>query len=260
MIDDLLRRRIRAGEILLGVFVTIPNCEIVEIIAGAGFDFIIPDVEHTPIGPERLEEMVRAADTLNVPCLVRVADNRPVNIASALDRGANGVMVPHVDSGEAAEEVVRAARFAPEGERGLSLAVRASDYLRVPTEEFCSRSNEAVVVMLQVEGRKGVENVEQIAAVPGFDVLFVGPFDLSQSLGVLGQIHHPSVIDAVRQSVEAAGRHGKVVGTFAGNAEDVSFWVQQGVSILFYKADMMLLSVACDAAYAELEHLRSLSG
>ncbi len=258
MIKDKFRRRVDSGEVLLGVLVSIPNSEVVEIIGGAGFDFIIVDEEHGAIGPERLEEMIRAADTLDVPCLVRVADNRPVIIASALDRGAHGVVVPHVSSVEAAEEAVRAAKFAPEGERGLNPSVRAGDYFRVPIEEFCARSNEAVVVMLQVEGREGVENLERIVAVPGFDALFVGPFDLSQSLGVLGQIHHPSVIEAVRRSVEAAGCQGKVVGTFAGSAEDARFWVQQGVGVLFYQADTVLFSSACDVAYAELEQLRGL--
>jgi 4-hydroxy-2-oxoheptanedioate aldolase len=233
---------------------------VVEIIGGAGFDFVIPDEEHGAIGPERMEEMIRAADTLDVPSLVRIADNRPVTIASALDRGAHGVVVPHVSSAQAAEQVVDAAKFAPVGERGLNPSVRAGDYFRVPIEEFCERSNDAVVLVLQVEGREGLENVEPIAAVPGFDVIFVGPFDLSQSLGVLGQIHHPTVIDAVRQSVEVAGRHGKVVGTFVGSAEDANFWAQHGVSVLFYQADTVLFSSACDATYAELKQLREIDG
>ncbi len=256
MIDDLFRRRIHAGEVLLGIFAAIPNCEVVEIIGGTGFDFVVLDGEHGPMALKLLEEMVRSAEVSKMASLIRVADNRPVLIASALDRGANGVPIPHISNAEAAEAAVWAAKFTPEGGRGLNPFVRAGDYFTVPTAEFCARSNEAVVVALQVEGREGVKNLESIVAVPGFDIVFVGPFDLSQSLGVPGEVRHPDVVQAVRDAVDMAGHHGKVVGTYANAIEDARFWVQQGVRVMFYQTDTGLLSSACDAARRELGELQ----
>lgn len=257
MIDDSFRRRIHAGEVILGTFVAIPNCEVVEIIGGAGFDFVVLDGEHGPMALNPLEEMVRSTETSNLASLIRVPDNRPVQIASALDRGATGVQIPHISSSEAAQAAVWAAKFTPEGGRGLNPFVRAGDYFTIPTAEFCARSNDAVVVALQVEGQEGVRNLDGIIEIPGFDIVFVGPFDLSQSLGVPGNVRHPDVIQAVRNAVEMAGRHGKVVGTFANSIEDACFWVQQGIKIMYYGTDTGMFSSACAAARRELGDLHT---
>jgi 4-hydroxy-2-oxoheptanedioate aldolase len=175
--------------------VILPRIEVVELAALAGFDAVILDQEHGPIGVEALPELVAAAQGAGLACVVRVPECRAKAIEAALDVGADAVLVPHVASADAARDAVAAARFAPDGRRGANPWVRAARYGALA--DFASEANDRCACLALVEETDGVAAIEDILAVPGLDAVFVGPVDLSHSLGYAGQPEHPAVVETV---------------------------------------------------------------
>ena len=223
-----LRERLKTGAPLIAIFSIIPAIEVVELIGLAGFDAVIIDTEHGAHGSEALGQLILAANARGIYPLVRVRSSEPTEIAAALDAGAAGVIVPQIGSVEEAERSVRAARFAPEGNRGANPFVRAADYSG--RLEWFAEANRDVAILLMVEGRGGLDAVEQIAALPNLDGIFIGPMDLSHALGVPGEMGHPVVLDAIRTVMAACGRAGIVSGIFAGGPA-AKRWMEEGVTL-----------------------------
>ncbi len=240
-----LRRRIARGETMFGVFVDAPTISHVETLAIAGFDFVILDQEHGHINAESLVHLVSACDHFGIASLVRTPSSASWLIGPALDCGSSGVQVPFVSTAAEAEAAVSAARFAPAGERGVHVFLRGGQYGALGAQEFFSVCNENQAVVLQVEGTEGVENLEAIAAVPGYDSIFIGPYDLSQSLGVAGQTGHQRVVDVIERTVTLCGQHGKVVGTFVNTPEDAAVWAARGVKMVSVSCDTNIFYRAC---------------
>lgn len=240
-----LRRGIARNETMYGVFVDAPTISHVETLAIAGFDFVILDQEHGHINAESLVHLVSACDHFGIASLVRIPTLASWLIGPALDCGASGVQVPFVSSAAEAEAAVAAARFAPDGERGVHVFLRGGQYGALGAEGFFTTCNENQAVVLQVEGTQGVDNLEAIAAVPGYDSIFIGPYDLSQSLGVPGQTGHPSVVDVIERAVALCTQHGKVVGTFVNTPEDAAKWAQRGVQMVSVSCDTNIFYRAC---------------
>ncbi len=199
-----LPERLRTGKSLIATFSMLASPEIVELLAKAGFEAVILDMEHGPIGFETLNVLIPAARAAGIYSIVRVRTNEASLISGALDVGAAGVLVPQIDSAASAAAVVDAARFSPLGHRGVNPYTRAAGYNA--SREWFSQANSEVAVLVMVEGKSGVAALPGILATPGIDGVFVGPFDLSQALGVPGQVDHPSVLAAVESIVEAAGK------------------------------------------------------
>ena len=170
--------------------------------ASLGFDFLLIDTEHTTMSLETVENMVRAADAADgeAPTVVRVPWNDPVRIKRVLDIGVDGVMVPMVESADEARELVSATRYPPEGKRGIA-AGRAADY-GLHFEEYVRNADGSILTVVQIETETGLANVDEIAAVDGVDALFVGPADLSGSLGVFAQWESDRLADAIDDVVE----------------------------------------------------------
>lgn len=240
-----LRRRIARNETMYGVFVDAPTISHVETLAVAGFDFVILDQEHGHINAESLVHLVSACDHFGIASLVRIPTLASWLIGPALDCGSSGVQVPFVSTAEEAEAAVAAARFAPEGERGVHIFLRGGQYGALGADGYFRACNENQAVVLQVEGQRGVDNLEDIAAVPGYDSIFIGPYDLSQSLGVAGQTGHPRVVEVIEQAVALCQQHGKVVGTFVNTPEDAAKWAKRGVQMVSVSCDMNIFYRAC---------------
>src|SRR5437588_2895723 len=175
-----LKPRLRGGETLLGCFQRIPAPEITELAAAAGFDFVVIDLEHTPASEERAAGLIRTAEAAGIPALVRVADHDPAAIGRLLDAGAAGLHLPQVASAAEAEAAVRATRYPPRGSRGLAAPRQAGYGARMSLAEFVRASEEWPLIVVQVESRSGLDELEAIAAVEGVDVVFIGLTDLSQ--------------------------------------------------------------------------------
>jgi len=237
----------------VGPFVQLPAAGIPEILALAGFDFCIIDLEHGPINIETAENMVRAADASGLVPLVRVQSNAKELITEALSIGAGGVHVPHVSTKEEAEAAVHAAKFVtPEfsaGNRGVCPFVRSAGYSSKRTGNYYDRANKETIIVVAIEGKEGLANLGEILTVEGLDAVFVGPYDLSQSLGVTGQVTHPLVIQKIRDLCRQGKKAGIAVGLFIESAEDAKKWIDEGVlyccvdvdSAIFYKAAKKLV-------------------
>jgi len=229
-----LRQRLHSGETVVGPLQIFDSVQVAESVGVAGMDFVVFDQEHGPLTAETTLEMTAAAERSGASPLVRVRENSPPEIQRALDVGA-GVQVPQVETGADAEQAVDAARFAPIGERGLSQYVRAGDY--VGDSKYTEMQNETQTVVLQVEGQRGVDNINDIVSVPGFDVVFLGPYDLSQSMGVPGQVRDERVEAAMEQVIERATAADKIVGTFADDPEMARHWIDLGVQYVMLSVD-----------------------
>ena len=215
---------------VVGVFCSTPAPVVVEMIGWAGFDFVIIDTEHALVNPETLENMVRAAEAVGITPLVRVAENAPGPILRALDAGAQGVVVPRVQSRADAERAVHASRYHPEGERSLN-AGRFARFGAVDLPEYVRRANAEVLVVAMIEDAAGVEALGSILQVPGVDLVLEGAADLSQSLGMPWATRHPRVREALCRVQEAAHTRGIPFCAIPRADEDISFWWERGVRV-----------------------------
>jgi len=226
-----------AGEGVFGIFSKLSDPAVAEIMGYAGADFIIIDLEHGPNTVQSAQNLVRAAQVGHILPIVRCKETYASVMNEALDIGAGGIQVPQVNTAEAAQAVMQRTRFAPLGERGVCRFVRAAHYSAMDRYEYFKAANDCITV-LQLEGEEGIRNLDAILEVPGVDVLFIGPYDLSQSLGVPGQVDHPAVEEAMRAIVQRCLEKGVVVGTFADTVEAAHKWRAMGVKYLSYSVDV----------------------
>ncbi len=190
------KQKLKAGQPTFGLFCSVPHPLMVELIALADYDFVILDTEHVLVNPETLENMIRAAEALSITPLVRLGDGSKETILRALDAGALGVVVPHVESGAQAEAIVRAARYYPEGMRSLN-GGRPGAFGKRSLVEYMKRANEEILVIPMIESQAGLEHLDEILAVPGIDLILEGSADLSQSFGIPWQTGSQTVQDAL---------------------------------------------------------------
>ena len=223
----------------LGPFMITGDPAFVEAAGYAGYDFVLLDMEHGPGTFENLQNLIRAANVAGVCPVVRVPRGTDIWIDRALDVGAGAVLVPQIDTAEQARAVVAAAKFSPVGSRGTCRFVRAAAYGAVPGNEYFAEAQNTVVI-IQAEGKKAVENLDEILDVPGIDVIFVGPYDLSSSLGHVGEIDHPEVIACIQQIIEKASAKGVKLGCFADSVEGARKWRDLGVKFMGYACDTYL--------------------
>ncbi|MBN1343578.1 MAG: aldolase [Phycisphaerae bacterium] len=247
-----LKDKMRAGDFCVGPFLKTGSSAIIEVTGHAGLDFVILDMEHGPLSYEALEHHVLAADHVGLAPIVRVEAITEHSIIRPLDKGAAGLVVPHVDSAEMAQSVIRFSRFGPQGQRGMDIYARAAQFGHMPKQEYLKKANETTLLALQIEGAEGIRNLDEILAVPGSDVIFVGPYDLSQSLGVPGEINHPEVISAVERIVEKVRSADRHVGIYADDVETARKWIRLGVQFVALSVDTAIYYQACKRLVASL--------
>jgi 4-hydroxy-2-oxoheptanedioate aldolase len=227
-----LKDRLAAGEVMCGCFTRHPAPALVELLALQGWDFVVIDAEHGPIEPQQCEDLVRAAEVRDIPAFVRVPRNSPSVILRYLDTGALGLHVPMVNSAADAAQAVDATYYHPKGNRGLA-SVRAADYgQRGSLAEYVNEANDNLLTVVQVETVAACRRIEEIGAVEGVDVVFVGPTDLSQSVGAPGQRDDPRVVAAVKAAVEAAVHSKSAAGIFVPDAATAAYWVGLGATYI----------------------------
>jgi 4-hydroxy-2-oxoheptanedioate aldolase len=202
-----LRARLAAGQRVYGLINSIPSPLLVEMIGYAGFDFVILDLEHVGVNPQTLEDLIRAAECCGLTPMVRVPGVEPGTILRVLDAGAQGIVVPRVQDEGQARQAVRASRYHPLGERGIS-GGRTTGFGTLLLADYMAMANRELMVVAMIEDAAGIENVDAIAAVPGIDMVLEGAIDLSQSLGVPAQPQHPKVQEGVRRIAAACARQG----------------------------------------------------
>ena len=198
------------GEPTIGTWMSMAHLSIAEILANAGYDFVVVDTEHTAIDVSEVLPLLVAIEQGGSLPLVRLAGIDPIQAKAVLDSGAAGVLVPMVNTKEEAERCVQMTKHPPLGERGIGLA-RAQGY-GVDFQEYMASANDDSLLIIQIEHKTAVQNIDEILSVPGIDGTFIGPYDLSMSLGIPGQLNHPDVLAAKKRVLDATLDHGLIAG------------------------------------------------
>lgn len=240
MFKNKLKKDLYDGKACYGTFISVNSPDLVEIFGIAGFDFVIIDNEHGYMTPETSISLIRAAELRRMTPIIRATENSETVILRSLDVGAHGIQVPQINDGEAAALAVKRSKYYPEGIRGVAMP-RASDYGFAPIFEYFKQENEETLVIVHCENVKGLENIEAIAATPGVDVIFFGPFDMSQSMGIPGQVENQRIQEAAEIVLAACKKYGKIAGIFCGTPEAAKVRADQGFKYISIGMDVTLI-------------------
>jgi len=244
------KEKLKRGAVV-GPFMKTSDPAFVEAAGYAGMDFAILDMEHGPVGIETMQNNIRAAQLSGLLPVVRVPAVSEEAIGKALDIGAAAIQAPQITSADDAEKAVALAKFYPSGERGVCRFVRAAHYSNLERVAYFKMANEALVI-IQLEGETAIQNLDAILAVEGIDIIFIGPYDLSQSLGVPGDVTNPIVIEQMKKIVKAARAKDIIVGVFSDTLQTAKMWKDAGVRYISYSVDVGIFSEACAGLKAKL--------
>jgi len=228
MLTNTTKVKLAEGKPVFGCFLRYAEPSLAEYVAMLGWDFLVFDGEHGTLQPRDVEDLCRALELHGVTPIARVTTNQPHIILRFLDTGVHGVHVPWVNSAEAAEQVVRSVKYGPRGERGLA-GTRASEWsLNEPLSAYVERANRETLVVIHIETQEAVDAIEEYVKIDGVDVLFLGPTDLSQSLGHPGDAGHPEVTAAMERVARVVAPSDKTLGIYAGSATMTREWLDRG--------------------------------
>lgn len=228
---------------------------IARILEAAGADFAVIDMEHSGFDVDRVADLMSWFRAARVAPFVRIPQAEYHFIARCLDAGALGIMCPNVETAAQAQSLVRAAKYAPMGARGVGLGMAHTDYRMPNPEAYLAEANSNAVVICQIESPTGVENAREIAAVPGVDCLWVGHFDLSHAMGITGQFQHPSFLRALSAVMEAASVQHIVAAAQPGSDAQAAEWWKVGFRVLSWKSDIALYRAALTDGIIQLKKL-----
>ncbi len=248
-----LKKRLQAGEVVIGPFCIIPSMPLVEALGHGGMDFLIIDTEHGPLDNKLAQDMCIAADNVGVAPIIRVGGIDEWSILRALDIGSAGVQVPQINTIDDAKAVIHAAKYDPLGSRGLSIFTRAGNYFAQDGENHTGNQNDDTVVVVHIEGQRGLDNLSEIMTVDGIDVLFLGPYDISQSLGLPGQVRDKRVETSLRKAADDARAQGRAVGSYAKDVDMGKWLLDIGVQYLSINVDATIYMQACRSLSEQLK-------
>jgi 4-hydroxy-2-oxoheptanedioate aldolase len=254
MPENRLKRALADGQTQIGLWCSLASHITTEIVAGAGFDWILIDTEHAPNDLTSVHRQLQAAAAAGPDAatpVVRPAWNDPVLFKRFLDIGVQSFLVPYVQNADEARRAVAATRYPPAGMRGVAVNTRASRYGRVPT--YYQDAQDRIFLMLQIETREALDNLEAIAAVDGVDGLFIGPSDLAASLGYLGQNAHPEARAATESAIARIQAAGRIAGILAPVEADARLWLERGCRFVAVGADLGLLARTTEALAAKFK-------
>jgi 4-hydroxy-2-oxoheptanedioate aldolase len=215
--------------------------DIVEMMGLLGVDVVWICNEHLGIDPSNLKNVIRSGRVGGADIMVRKAFTNYDDLIQLLEMGANGLMIPHCKNAEMVSEIVKHTKFFPVGERGIDGVSADSGFGTVPLVEYMNRSNENTFVMVQIEDKEAIDHIEEMAAVDGVDIIFIGPADLSQSLGIPGDIKNKAITDVIKRTVDACNKNGKWCGTSGIDFEYINELLHLGVRFITYGSDYGLL-------------------
>jgi len=246
---NVAREKLKAGQSTLGCFLGLGSPNVAELLSHAGFDWLVIETEHSALDTSQVEHMLMAIKGTEAVPLVRLPSGDPVFIQRAVDIGAMGIVIPLVRSANEAKAIVRATRYPPEGTRGFG-PLRAANYM-LDSRDYFYRANENLLVVLIVETREAIENLEAIAAVSGVDALYLGPFDLCLSLG-LDPMKQPHVeVERIIERMLEIGKQSNVaIGIHAMSPDQLQRRQSQGFRMISYSTDYMMLADAAKAGLA----------
>ena len=251
-----LKKRIRQGEAVNGCWLNLGSSLTAEIVGLAGYDWALIDLEHGGGEEKDVLSQLQALEHTNTAAIVRVESAERQRIHRVLDVGAEGVMCPHIDTIEDAKKVVNGLRYPPGGSRGVAKMVRAAGFGK-NFAEYSGGANENLLGVVQIETPEALNQLDGIAAIDGVDVLFIGPADLTMSMGIFNQFDHPLFIDAVKKTVDAARKFGKAVGILIFNPDDYKKYYEMGIRVIACGADASFVAEGSRTMAGKLSTIRS---
>ena len=245
------KRALQAGKAQIGLWSSLSSSYTVEVIAGAGFDWILLDMEHSPNDLESALAQLQAAAPYPSHPVVRVPWNDMVSIKRLLDIGAQSLLVPYVSTADEARAAVSYTRYPPAGVRGVAGTTRATRFGRV--KDYARRAQEELCLLVQVETQQALDNIEAICAVEGVDGVFIGPADLHASLGYTGEIANPKVKPLIDEAIKRIRKCGKAPGILTPNEADARHWLECGALFVAVGADVGILARGAEALAAKFK-------
>lgn len=233
------KQKIKEGKPLIGTLQTLDSTEITEILVSAGFDWLWVDLEHSTLDVQGAQRIVQTAGSA-CSCIIRAPSHDEVWIKKLLDTGADGIILPRVNSADEAARISRLCHYPPEGHRSVGLT-RAHGY-GLSFQDYVETANKKIAVILQIEHIEAVKNIETIVKVPGIDALIIGPYDLSGSMGKIGQVKDPEVQQQIEKVRRVCLDAGMPVGIFTANPEDVKSLIEKGFTVIAMGIDTMIIS------------------
>ena len=237
---------LKSGEVLIGTFVLeFGGSAIATLLASAGADFMVADLEHSTFSIAAVGRMIRNARGSNLPCIVRVPALERHFVSRVLDAGATGVMIPRVESCEDIEKIRKWTKYAPKGDRGVAFGIGHTDYgdfTKLDTRKYVRNANQEILTVGQIETVKAVENLNAILKTGELDVVFIGPYDLSTSMGISGELEHPLLLDAIKEIIRLAKAHNTALGCYVNDFESGEQWLHLGVQLIACGNDAFLLT------------------
>lgn len=240
-----LKTRLARHELTIGSWITLGHPSIAEIMAKAGFDWLVLDTEHSVLELSEVQAIIQVLDGQQCPAIVRLTSNHPDQIKRVMDAGASGIMVPMIKSAEDARAAVNAVYYPPEGTRGVGLA-RAQGY-GASFQAYRQWLRDNAVIIAMIEHIQAIEDIDAILSTPGIDAYIIGPYDLSGSMGRPGELEHPDVQAAIRQILQAGIRHHKAGGVHVIEPDPAILQqrIEQGFTFLGYSLDIRMLDSLC---------------
>jgi 2-dehydro-3-deoxyglucarate aldolase/4-hydroxy-2-oxoheptanedioate aldolase len=226
-----------------------------QILEATDIDFVVIDMEHSGFTMADIADMMTGFKATSVAPFVRIPQIEYHFIARTLDSGALGIMVPDVKNGAEAKAIVEAAKYAPLGKRGVAIGTANTDFKSVDPQEFMKFANENTTIICQIESLEGLDNLEAIATTPGVDVLWVGHFDLSHSMGIAGQFGHPQFRDALKLVVDAAKKHSLATCIQPRSLAQAQEWMEIGFNVISYSGDYLLYMDSLTQGVADVRKL-----
>jgi len=234
---NLTKAALQRGEVVIGPTISHFNCRgIGKIMAVAGFDFVLIDMQHSSFGSDSTCDLILQVRDADITPIVRIPIGSKTIMGQAMDAGAQSIMVPDVDKPEIIKETMQTVLYPPLGERSKTVS---SDFATdIDICELRRVSNEQYLGVFQIEGEAAINNLDELLAEPGLDVAEIGPWDLSQSLGIPGEFKNPRFLECVDLVIEKCAEYGKYPGIFAGTPELGRFWIERGMKMLFFSTDV----------------------
>ena len=250
-----IKEKLKSGEHVLGTMITVfssPN--IIRILQQCGYDFVIIDCEHGGFDYSEAAGMLGMARAAGLPAMVRIPEIRREPVLKYMEMGADGLLLPSTETKEQAELLVRYAKYAPMGDRGISFSRPHTGFTKVKGPDYMSETNRDTMLMCQIETRQGVEHIDDIIGTEGIDVAFVGPNDLSNSYGVLGDYYNPVMQEAYEKILQAARKAGKAAGAHFGSRAGLLPLARKGYTMNMCGADVSLMMIG---ARTDIEAIRN---
>ena len=240
--ENFLKKKLALGQTVIGTWSIVPSVVVADIIASTGIDFMIIDSEHGPINFEIAQNMVITCESRNVSPVMRVGGIIEADILKALDIGVHCVQIPNITTKKDIEKLIKLVKYPPIGNRGFSPFTRAGNYSSENSKDLIKAANENVLLAVHIEGKEAVDNIDEILKINELDIIFIGLFDISKSLGIPGEVNNPKVIEILEIVADKVNNAGKYPGTIVTSIDQLKKFLNYGIKYITYSVDCEILS------------------